>query len=76
MDEKISVRGRDLFVVMRKFPLSSLKVPASVPFISIETEGTISFVFEFLTLPERIVFCANADETENESKKSIPMVSA
>jgi hypothetical protein len=69
------VRGSVLFVLILKFPLSSVKVPASVPLISTETDGTISFVDEFFTVPERTVFCENADETKMVRQASIPIVS-
>ena len=56
MDENMRVSGSGLLVVMRKFPLSSVKVPASVPLISTDTEGTISLVVAFFTFPESEVW--------------------
>ncbi len=68
MEVKINVRGSDPDVVILKFPFSSVNVPEVVPFISIETEGTVSFVLLFLTLPVSVTFCEN-EEIEILSEK-------
>jgi len=51
MEEKTSTNGGCFIVVSRKLPLSSVKVPAAVPFTTTDTAGTLSFVAEWRTVP-------------------------
>ena len=54
-------------MVSLKFPLSSVKLPALVPLIVTETEGTVSLFELFRTVPEIVVW-ALAAMVNNKSK--------